>query len=293
MSHLGRETPQIRQFLDKFKVLGRLRQGVSRLDQLHYEDLRILAVLFMVVATSFAIMIASLTLLPDSAVAIVVFDRQSPVYPITVQNFLFLAFGIGIGEVFTRLYCARAAERQIESGLLDVAQSQHLTDAELEVLDDRVVTAGAQGNDLHLHRLIHRVVRQYQATGSVGDSQAVLDSSVEYFQHEIQLRYTVLKYLTWLLPTGGFIGTLIGISLALNGAGSLPQLDDPAALERWIENLTTDLGVAFYTTLVALFLAAILMFGSNIAMSKEQRALNRTGQHCLDHLLSRLSNKPS
>lgn len=268
-------------------------QGGSRLDQLHYDDLRILSVLLMVVVTSFAIMVASLTLVPDSAVAIVVFDRQNPIYPITVQNFLFLAFGVGIGEVLTRFYCARAAERQIESGLLDVSQSRHLTDAELNELDERVVTAGAQGNDLHLHRLIHRVAKQYQATGSVGDAQAVLDSSVEYFQHEIQLRYTVLKYLTWLLPTGGFIGTLIGISLALNVAGSLPQLDDPAALESWIGNLTADLGVAFYTTLVALFLAAILMFGSNIAMSKEQRALNRTGQHCLDHLLSRLANKPS
>lgn len=276
-----------------FKFLARSNQGGSRLDQLHYDDLRILAVLLMVVVTSFLIMLASLMLVPDSAVAIVVFDRQSPIYPITVQNFLFLAFGIGIGEVLTRLYCAQAAERQVESGLLDVSQSRHLTDEELLGLDERVVTAGARGNDLHLHRLIHRVVRQYQATGSVGDSQAVLDSSVEYFQHEIQLRYTVLKYLTWLLPTGGFIGTLIGISLALNGAGSLPQLDDPVALESWIGNLTSDLGVAFYTTLVALFLAAILMFGSNVAMSKEQRALNRTGQHCLDHLISRLNSKRS
>ena len=123
------------------------KQGGSRLDQLHYDDLRILAVLLMVVVTSFLIMLASLMLVPDSAVAIVVFDRQSPIYPITVQNFLFLAFGIGIGEVLTRFYCAQAAERQVESGLLDVSQSRHLTDDELHRLDERVVTAGARGND--------------------------------------------------------------------------------------------------------------------------------------------------
>ena len=89
-----------------------------------------------------------------------------------------------------------------------------------------------------------------------------------------------------------FIGTLVGISIALAKAGRLPDLEDPEALQTWINALTTNLGVAFYTTLVALTLSAVLVFLTSLATSREERALNNTGQYCLDNLINRLRNKP-
>ena len=267
--------------------LHRIRLDLSRI---HEDDLRIIAALVSLLGAGTALTILSFGITPDSVFSIVFLDRQSPVYPMTVQNLMHFMFALGLGESFCRLYSAVDARRQIEKDLLSTGQGQLLSDADILQVHDLIKRDGAD-NDRHMHRLVHRVILQYQATGSVGESQAVLDSSVEYFQHEIGLRYNMLKYLTWLLPTLGFIGTLIGISLALATAGTLPDLEDHAALESWINALTTNLGVAFYTTLVALGLSAVLVFLSSIASGREERALNETGQYCLDNLISRLRNK--
>ena len=262
------------------------------LDRINQDDLRVIAALVALLAAGVVLTVLSFSLDPASTFATVVLDRQSQAlpYPFTVQNLMHFMFALGVGEVFVRLYSAADGRRQIDKGLLEERTTRMLTAKELRQLHERVIQDGA-GNDRHLHRLIHRVIVQYEATGSVGDAQAVLDSSVEYFQHGIGLRYNMLRYLTWLLPTLGFIGTIIGISLALGKAGSLPDLEDTAALEPWINALTTSLGVAFYTTLVGLALSAVLVFCTNIASSREEQVLNDTGQYCLDNIISRLRNR--
>ena len=264
-----------------------LRLDLSRI---HQDDLRIIAALVSMLVAGIVLTLLSFGPAPDSIFSIVMLDRQSPLYPMTVQNLLHFMFALGIGESFVRFYSTIDARRQIDKNLLAIGKNQLLSDAELQQLQELIKRDGA-GNDRHLHRLVHRVILQYRATGSVGESQAVLDSSVEYFQHEMGLRYNMLRYLTWLLPTLGFIGTLIGISLALAGASTLPDLQDHAKLESWINTLTANLGVAFYTTLVALGLSAILVFLTSIASGREERALNETGQYCLDNLINRLRNR--
>jgi biopolymer transport protein ExbB/TolQ len=52
--------------------------------------------------------------------------------------------------------------------------------------------------------------------------------------------------------------------------------------------VTERLGVAFATTLVALVQASILVFIQNIVQGREESALNKAGQYCLDNLINRL-----
>ncbi len=263
------------------------------LSRINPDDLRVVAALVSILVAGLALTAMSFLLEPTSTAAVLLLDRQSQAlpYPLTVQNLMHFMFALGIGEVIVRLYGAHDARRQIDKRLLAGRTIDMLGEKALRDLHERIKRDGA-GQDSHLHRLVHRIIVQYQATGSVGEAQAVLDSSVEYFQHEIGLRYSMLRYLTWLLPTLGFIGTVVGISLALATAGALPDLEDRQALESWINALTGGLGVAFYTTLVGLMLSAVLVFLSNIASSREERALNDTGQYCLDNLVSRLRNQP-
>lgn len=270
------------------------RKELSRFDlsKLNPDDLRIIVMLISLVMVVFVLAFLSFSLKPTSVLATVLLDRDSQYmpYPITVQNVMHVMFALGVGEVFVRMYGAKDARRQLTTDLLDGANKDvpH-TQESLQALAEKVALDGL-GNERHIHRLIRRIVVQFQATGNVGDAQTVLDSSVEYFQHEIGLRYNMLRYLIWVLPTLGFIGTLIGISLALGTAGNLPDLNNPESLETWIGTLTKNLGVAFYTTLVALTLSAILMFLNNVASGREERVLNETSQYCLDFLINRLRN---
>jgi biopolymer transport protein ExbB/TolQ len=104
------------------------------------------------------------------------------------------------------------------------------------------------------------------------------------FMHEIDLHYNMVRYVTWLIPTLGFIGTVVGIMMALNYAGDRANVQSPDMLYQ----VTERLGVAFATTLVSLVLAAILVFMQNLVQAGEERALNKAGQYCLDNLINRL-----
>jgi len=76
---------------------------------------------------------------------------------------------------------------------------------------------------------------------------------------------------------------VIGIAVALDYAGL--HSDDASGL---LPQLTARLSVAFYTTLLALLQASVLVFLLNIIQGQEERALNASGQYCLDNLVNRL-----
>ena len=112
-----------------------------------------------------------------------------------------------------------------------------------------------------------------------------MNSSLELYMHEIDLRYNMLRYIMWLIPSLGFIGTVIGIALALNFAGAeTTDFQDPKLLSK----LADRLGVAFYTTLLALLQAAVLVFLMHLTQAREEKALNDAGQYCMDNLINRL-----
>ena len=105
----------------------------------------------------------------------------------------------------------------------------------------------ASSRPYFLPRLIQRIVLQFQANRSVSEATAILTASLELFQHEIDLRYSMVRYTIWVLPTLGFVGTVLGISQALRSAGAANPRD-PYLLQE----LTQILAVKFDTTLVAL-----------------------------------------
>jgi phosphate/sulfate permease len=94
--------------------------------------------------------------------------------------------------------------------------------------------------------------------------------------HRLDLAYQTMRFLVWVIPTTGFIGTVVGISIALEG------MQDPKNIE--FEKMTSGLAVAFYTTIVALVLSAILVLLQNVVQRREEMALNRAAQYTLRNL---------
>jgi len=66
-------------------------------------------------------------------------------------------------------------------------------------------------------------------------------------------RYGLFRLIVWAIPILGFLGTVIGITLALNAI-------DPKALDTSMAQVMMGLGLKFDTTAVALSLSMILMF---------------------------------
>ncbi len=124
---------------------------------------------------------------------------------------------------------------------------------------------------------------QFHSTNNVGDVYTAVNSMIELKLHEVDLRYTMVRYLAWLIPTLGFIGTVIGIAVALGKAGLLKS-DDPNLLMIVIPLLAT----AFYTTLLALLLSAVVMIMLQVIQAQDEMLVNDVGSFCLDNIVTNL-----
>jgi biopolymer transport protein ExbB/TolQ len=224
-------------------------------------------------------------LLPAS-IAVILIDQGRATYPFTVQNLMWLVFALGVGELILRGREAALERAELERGYLPEDETTLLQGPDLARCHATVRAAnqpGSPSSGRFLPRLIQRVLVQFQTSRSVEQANALLNSSLELCLHEIDLRYSMIRYVVWAIPTLGFIGTVIGISLALAFAGEV-DLQDPSLLAE----LTKRLAVAFNTTLLALVMSALLVFVQHVVQAYEERALNRAGQYCLDNLINRL-----
>lgn len=213
----------------------------------------------------------------------VVLDINRPSYPFTVQNIMWLVFFSGLTELGLRLRSTLLEEAQLRRRYLPEDAETILQAGDLQPVYKKV-RASADRDICFLPRLISRCVLHFNLSKSVDQTSNLLNSSLELYIHEIDLRYNILRYITWLIPSLGFIGTVYGIMMALNYAGDPVNIDN----DQMLYEVTGLLGVAFSTTLVALLMAAVLVFAQNVVQAKEERSLNEAGQYCLDSLINRL-----
>ncbi len=221
---------------------------------------------------------------PNSDAARLLLDYRSDnnLYPLTVQNFMWVVFFLGLGELWARLYDGKTERDQLDQRYLPEDERTLLQASDLGSIYQKIRHNVGEA-ELFLPRLIRRITLQFQSSRSIEQANSLLNSSLDLYIHEIDLRYNMLRYIMWLIPSLGFIGTVIGISLALNYAGNA-DFQDPSLLSE----LTQRLAIAFYTTLLALIQAAILVFLTHIIQAFEERTLNLVGQYCLDNLINRL-----
>ena len=228
----------------------------------------------------------------DSVGAELLIDRNTRIfpYPFTIQNVMWLAFWMASGELLARHLAGLREREQLHLGLLPEDDRAVLLQHEVSPIYDRVVQSDPEDRYL-LQRLLSGTLLQFRNSGSIGQVTSTIELSIELYQHEIEMRYNMLRYVIWLIPTLGFIGTVLGIAFAMRTAGVMfagASFTEASIGPEMMEQVTGDLGVAFYTTLLALLQSAVLMFVMHILQEREEGALNRIGQYCLRNFVHRL-----
>ena len=228
----------------------------------------------------------------DSVGAELLIDRNTRIfpYPFTIQNVMWFAFCLAAGELVVRHLAGRRERNQIGVGLLPEDERTALRRQDIAPIHDAVVESDPEGRYL-LQRMLTGALLQFRNNGSVDQVTSMIDLSIELYQHEIELRYNMLRYVIWLIPTLGFVGTVLGIAFAMRTAGVMfagASITEASIGPEMMEQVTGDLGVAFYTTLLALLQSAVLMFAMHIIQEREEGTLNRIAQYCLRNLVNRL-----
>jgi biopolymer transport protein ExbB/TolQ len=102
-------------------------------------------------------------------------------------------------------------------------------------------------------------------------------------------RFTLPRYILYLLPVIGFIGTVEGISKALmNISKVLPLVKDLDGFMSNLTGVTSALQIAFDSTLLALFLSAALMLVQTLVYRRSEDLLARVDRWVVDQVLPRV-----
>jgi biopolymer transport protein ExbB/TolQ len=117
------------------------------------------------------------------------------------------------------------------------------------------------------------------------DSADQLDDELKYLSdmdaernHE---RYALVRIVIWATPMLGFLGTVIGITMALGDLSPEALVNSP---KEAMDGLLAGLSVAFDTTALALSLSIILMFAQFLSLQVESQLLGQVDRRIADQL---------
>jgi len=116
------------------------------------------------------------------------------------------------------------------------------------------------------------------------ESAEQLDSELKYLAEEDAINaesdYAFVHLIIWAIPIVGFLGTVIGIAIAMGNI-------DPSALENSLPLVMSGLTIAFDTTAVALVFSIILFFSKHAIYKQENAILASVNQAINDELRGR------
>lgn len=140
-----------------------------------------------------------------------------------------------------------------------------------------------------LFNRIERALLNLKNIGNVSDVSEMLRAQAENDESHMDSSYGLLAGIIWVIPILGFIGTVVGLSGAIGGFGAVLNTDaNVSSLRESLAPVTSNLGIAFDTTFVALVLAMIIQMLMTILRKQEEQFLDACRDYSHVNVISRL-----
>lgn len=128
-----------------------------------------------------------------------------------------------------------------------------------------------------LPRALLNALRRFATTRSIQDVSSSTHTICESEAERLESELSMIRYISWAIPSIGFIGTVRGIGEALAQADKAVQGD--------IAGVTQSLGVAFNSTFIALLISIFLMFLVYQLQLMQERLVFDSEAYCDDKLI--------
>jgi biopolymer transport protein ExbB/TolQ len=136
---------------------------------------------------------------------------------------------------------------------------------------------------------IDRALSNFKNIGQVNDVSAILRAQAENDEDLVASSYTVVNGLVWAIPVLGFIGTVLGLSLAIGRfTATLQAAGDLTLIRASLQGVTGGLATAFESTLVALTFTLILQLVITFQQKREMAFLDECNDYCHLYIVSKL-----
>ena len=234
------------------------------------------------------LLLLSITLPNDSYAADLLIDKTARLapFPFTMQSLMWIIFFLSGAELAFLYERVRREEIALKMHLLPEDPGKMIQAAATEDIVRKVRNARIE--TVFLRSLIEKTALQFLSSQSISQTHGIFNQTKNLLVDRIDSDFELLRYFAWLLPTTGFIGTVVGISLALQVAGVPPTDMDGVSMRDWMGALTGDLAIAFNTTLLALTQSAIVVCFTTLLRNRVDTGLIDCEEYCLDNLVNKL-----
>ncbi|MEN8847066.1 MAG: MotA/TolQ/ExbB proton channel family protein [Akkermansiaceae bacterium] len=203
-----------------------------------------------------------------------------------VETFLFFW---GIAILVLKWRKNQSQERAILLNLFPQHLGKEIHAGNVGEFIDNIYRVPAALRDSLMVNRIRKALELFESRVDNGEVGAFLNTQSDIDANRSGSSYSIVKVFLWAIPILGFIGTVMGLSVAV---GSLAMGDntDPEALKSSINSLTGGLGIAFDTTLLGLILSILLSFPLAAVQKKEDETLTLIDAFCVEKLLPKLND---
>lgn len=197
------------------------------------------------------------------------------------QEICFILLFWALTIVFYKLYLVYQEKNVMSETFIDIEQGERIIPEEAlshsKHLESKLHNRSNIAEKL-LPRVVMTALHRFHSTHSIQDvSQAVSELS-ESEAERLDSDLSLVRYIAWAIPSVGFIGTVRGIGEALTKADQAIRGD--------IQGVTDSLGLAFNSTLIALFLSIILMYFIHLLQSRQESLILDVEEYCREKLIA-------
>ena len=164
-------------------------------------------------------------------------------------------FILGIWALAIMVYKAKSTVRErhlLDVDLVPVAEGMRILPEDTREFARQIQQLPEDRQELLLPRALLHALRRFSSTRSIQDVSSSTHTIFENEAERLESELSMIRYISWAIPSIGFIGTVRGIGEALAQADKAVQGD--------IAGVTQSLGVAFNSTFIALLISIFLMF---------------------------------
>jgi biopolymer transport protein ExbB/TolQ len=140
----------------------------------------------------------------------------------------------------------------LDTELIPIAEGMRILPEDTREFARQVQALPDEQKTMVLPRALLNALQRFSSTRNIQDVASTAHTVFESEAERLESELSMIRYISWAIPSIGFIGTVRGIGEALAQADR--------AVEGDIAGVTQSLGVAFNSTFIALLISIFLMF---------------------------------
>ncbi len=198
-----------------------------------------------------------------------------------IHMFIYGTFMYGLLELRNNHKYIKSQYGGFNLNLLPLEDQRVLSPEEVGKIKLNTIDLEKRGFHYLVADFIKKACTQYRNDKSISDTLQVFEAQVDNNKGELEGNLEMVRYAINAIVSLGFIGTLIGLSSAI-GMAHL------AKTEEGMPEITSQLNMAFDTTLVALLTGLVLNFLYHRYLEDMDTFYSRTKSYIIDNLISRI-----